>query len=183
MATFIIAWAVQDGAKLGMTSEAATLKGSIPMIIMSVFTFLAFPIIGILLDRWGRLKTIILTLFLGGTGMLIISVSSGPFSGLVMVTVVIVAFGISGSIAGANTMATDVTPKAMLGSILGGLNTMQPIGMLLFLQLGGYLYDVLGPGWAFGLKGGADILLAIWLIMSSRKINNELASAGKAGTN
>ncbi len=60
---------------------------------------------------------------------------------------------------------------------------MQPIGMLLFLQLGGYLYDVLGPGWAFGLKGGADILLAIWLIMSSRKINNELASAGKAGTN
>jgi MFS family permease len=183
MATFIIAWAVQDGAKLGMTSEAATLKGSIPMIIMSVFTFIAFPIIGILLDKWGRLKTIILTLFLGGTGMLIIAVSPGPFSGIVMVTVVIVAFGISGSIAGANTMATDVTPRAMLGSILGGLNTMQPIGMLLFLQLGGYLYDVLGPGWAFGLKGAADILLALWLIISSRKINAELTPEGRAVAN
>ena len=68
-------------------------------------------------------------------------------------------------------MATDVSPKAPVGSILGGLNTMQPIGMILFLQLGGYLYDVLGPGWAFGLQGGADILLGIWLIISSNKIN------------
>jgi DHA1 family tetracycline resistance protein-like MFS transporter len=88
---------------------------------------------------------------------------------------VLVAFGIAGSIAGANTMATDVSPKALVGSILGGLNTMQPIGMLFFLQIGGYLFDVLGPGWAFGLKGVANLVLAIWLFTARGKINADLA--------
>ncbi len=174
MATFIIVWAVQQGTKLQMTSEQATLKGSIPMIIMSVVTFLAFPIIGILLDKWGRLQTIILTLVSGGIGLLIIALSPGPFSPVVFGAVVFVAFGISGSIAGANTLATDVSPKAQVGAILGALNTMQPIGMLFFLQVGGYLYDLLGPGWAFGLKGAADILLALWLIMAKKGITTEL---------
>jgi len=51
--------------------------------------------------------------------------------------------------------------------------------MLFFLTLGGYLFDVMGPGWAFGLKGGADILLALWLIIVSKKINAELDSVKK----
>ena len=63
----------------------------------------------------------------------------------------------------------------MVGTVLGGLNTMQPIGMLFFLQIGGYLFDVLGPGWAFGLKGAANLLLAIWLFIAREKINTDLA--------
>ncbi|MBN2106515.1 MAG: MFS transporter [Deltaproteobacteria bacterium] len=175
MATFIIAWAVQLADKLQLTSEAATQKGAVPMIIMSVVTFIAFPFVGIMLDKWGRLSTIMLTLAAGGIGLLIIACGSGPFAGMTYGAVVLVGFGIAGSIAGANTMATDVSPKALVGSILGGLNTMQPIGMLFFLQLGGYLFDVLGPGWAFGLKGAANLVLAVWLFMARKSINNELA--------
>jgi len=88
----------------------------------------------------------------------------------------LVGVGISGTVAGANTLATDASPKAMLGTVLGGLNTMQPLGMLFFLQLGGYLYDVLGPGWAFGIKGVVDILLAVWLFVNRKKIYAEMQS-------
>ena len=175
MATFLISWAVQLADKFQLTSGAATQKGSIPMIIMSVVTFIAFPFLGILLDKWGRLSTIMLTLAAGGAGMVLIAISTGPFSGLTFGAVVLVGIGIAGSIAGANTMATDVSPKALVGSILGGLNTMQPIGMLFFLQLGGYLFDVLGPGWAFGLKGAANLALALWLFMARKDINKEVA--------
>ncbi|MEI6125016.1 MAG: MFS transporter, partial [Pseudomonadota bacterium] len=174
MATFLISWAVQAGEKFQMTSAAATQKGSIPMIIMSIVTFIAFPFIGIMLDKWGRLPTIILTLISGGSGLIIISVCPSPFSALTYCAVILVGFGIAGAIAGANTMATDVSPKALVGSILGGLNTMQPIGMLFFLQLGGYMFDVLGPGWAFGLKGAANLLLAVWLILQKKSIGEEL---------
>jgi MFS family permease len=174
MATFIITWAVQDGVRLQLASEQATLKGSIPMIIMSVVTFLAFPIIGVLLDKWGRLPTIIVTLVSGGLGLIWISVCPSPFSGLVFGAVILVGIGIAGSIAGANTLAVDAAPKSLVGGILGGLNTMQPIGMLFFLQVGGYLYDVLGPGWAFRLKGIADILLAVWLLIASKSILAEM---------
>jgi MFS transporter, DHA1 family, tetracycline resistance protein len=175
LATFIISWAVQLADKYQMTSEAATQKGAIPMIIMSVVTFIAFPFIGIMLDKWGRLPTIILTLISGGIGLVMIAAGPGPFAGLTYGAVVLAGIGIAGSIAGANTMASDVSPKALIGSILGGLNTMQPIGMLFFLQLGGYLFDVLGPGWAFGLKGAANLLLAIWLFIAKGNINNDLA--------
>lgn len=179
MATFIIAWAVLQADVLGISSVEATKKGAIPMIIMSVGAFVAFPIIGILLDKWGRFPTIILTLLCGGVGFMMIAFSSSPFSGSVYVAVILIAFCIAGSIAGANTLATDVSPKAMVGSVLGWLNTAQPIGMLFFLQVGGYLFDTLGPGWAFGLKGGADILLALGLIIFGKKIRAELESYKK----
>lgn len=175
MATFIISWAVQAGDKFQLTSEAATQKGSIPMIIMSIVTFISFPFVGIMLDKWGRLPTIILTLICGGSGLILVSLCPSPFSGLTYFAVVMVGVGIAGSIAGANTMATDVSPKALVGSILGGLNTMQPIGMIFFLQFGGYLFDVLGPGWAFGLKGIANLVLVAWLLIQKKHISSELA--------
>ncbi|MCP4714457.1 MAG: MFS transporter [Deltaproteobacteria bacterium] len=181
MATFIIAWAVLQADALQITSEAATKKGAIPMIIMSVVTFLAFPIVGILLDKWGRLPTIIATLTSGGIGFLLIASASSPFSGIVYFAVILVGFCIAGSIAGANTLATDVSPKAMIGAVLGWLNSAQPIGMLFFLQFGGYLFDVVGPGWAFGLKGVADILLAAWLLLAKKNITEELARKTKTG--
>ena len=80
LATFIISWAVQVADQHGMTSAVATQKGSIPMIVISVVAFAAFPAIGILLDRWGRVPTIILSLLLGGVGMLLIAISPNPFS-------------------------------------------------------------------------------------------------------
>ena len=43
---------------------------------------------------------------------------------------VLVAVGIAGSMAGANTLATDGSPGGMVGTILGGLNSMQPISIL-----------------------------------------------------
>jgi len=175
MATFIIAWSVLQADRLGITSEAATKKGAVPMIIMSVVTFIAFPIIAIMLNKLGRLTTIILTLLCGGIGFLLIALASGPFSGIVYFAVIPIGFCISGSIAGANTLATDVSPKALVGAILGWLNTAQPIGMLFFLQAGGYLFDTYGPGWAFGLKGGADLLLALWLLIVSKGIKKEIA--------
>ena len=83
-------------------------------------------------------------------------------------------FGMSGSSVGANTLAADASPKGMLGTVLGGLNTMQPIGVLFFVTVGGILFDRLGPGWAFGLKGGATLILGIWMFMAKGRITEEL---------
>jgi MFS family permease len=165
LSAFLLTWAVKYGNAIAMASKDATMKGSIPMIIMGVFSLLAFPVVGILLDKWGRVQTIILALFAGGIGMIILAVCPNPFSGLVYLAVVLAAFGMAGSIAGANTLAADASPPGMLGGIMGGLNTMQPIGVLFFLGLGGYLFDKFGPGWAFGLKGVGTIVLAVWVFM------------------
>ena len=182
MATYLISWAVKVAHNYNYSSEVATQKGAIPMIVMGIVSFVAFPVIGILLDKWGRVPTIILCLIVGGIGLLVMAASPSPFTGLIFFAVALAGFGMAGSVVGANTLATNASPKDMIGSILGGLNTMQPLGVFFFLLLGGYLFDTLGPGWAFGLKGAANLILAAWMFMFKNPITASLEEAGASIT-
>ena len=173
LATFLVSWGVKVAGDFDLTSTEATMKSMFPMMAMGVFSLFAFPVIGILLDKWGRVPTILLSLICAAVGMLLISVSPNPFSPILYVAVLLAGIGMAGSIAGANTLATDASPKNMIGSILGGLNTMQPIGALFFIAAGGFLFDMMGPGWAFGLKGVANLVLFIWVFMVKGAINAE----------
>ena len=174
IATFLVSWAVKLADQYDLTSGEATLKGAIPMIVMGVFSMICMPVIGILIDRWGRVPTILLSMFMGGVGLILMGVSPNPFTGLIYLAILMAGFGMSGVMVGANTMAADASPKGLVGSVLGGLNTMQPIGVLFFLGLGGYLFDALGPGWAFGVKGGATLILGIWMFTVKGRITDEL---------
>jgi MFS family permease len=140
------------------------------MIGMGIVSFIAFPVVGILLDKWGRLPTIILALISGGAGLVLLSFAASPFGGMVYGAVMLVAVGVAGSMAGANTLASDAAPAGMVGTVLGGLNTMQPIGILLFVGIGGYLFDAFGPGYAFAIKGAANLVLCAWFFVVKEKI-------------
>ena len=145
------------------------------MIVMGVFSLIAMPVIGILIDKWGRIPTILLSLFLGGVGLILIGdMLRVLFRDSFILAIILAGFGMSGAIIGANTLAVDAAPKGLVGSILGGLNTMQPIGVLFFLGLGGYLFDAFGPGWAFGVKGAATLVLALWMFTARGRITEEL---------
>ncbi len=174
LATFLGAWGVKHGAEIGMAAKDATFKAFIPMMVMGVVALLCFPVAGILLDRWGRVQTIILALISGAIGMFFFAFAPNPFSLLLYPGVIFISFGMAAAIAGANTLASDVAPKGMLGSVLGGLNTMQPIGVLFFLAVGGYLFDNYSPGWAFGLKGVATLILSGWMFTIKGDIIEEL---------
>jgi MFS family permease len=169
--TFITTWGVMLSAEHGLTSEQATARIALPMVLFTVVSLLTFPLVGILLDRWGRLPTIILSLLVGGGGMLMLGACSGPFSGSVYAAMVMVALGMPGAIAGSNALTADAAPPGMVGSIMGGMTTMQPIGIIFFLVVGGYLFDAFGAGWAFGLKGAATLMLGIGLFLARRRIN------------
>jgi len=173
LATFLVSWGVKVAGDFDLTSTEATMESMFPMMAMGVFSLFAFPVIGILLDKWGRVPTLLLSLICAAVGMLLIAVSPNPFSPILYVAVLLAGIGMAGSIAGANTLATDASPKNMIGSILGGLNTMQPIGALFFIAAGGFLFDKMGPGWAFGLKGVANLVLFIWVFMVKGAINAE----------
>jgi MFS family permease len=174
LATFLVTWGVKYGEVLQMEAQKATLRASIPMMVMGVISLVCFPILGVMLDKWGRVPTIILALFSAAIAMFLLAVAPNPFSPIVYVAMLFASVGMAGAIAGANTLAADASPKAMVGSILGGLNTMQPIGVLFFLAVGGYLFDAFGPGWAFGVKGAATLILGIWMFMARGRITEEL---------
>ena len=111
LATFLVSWGVKVAGDFDMTSTDATMKSMFPMMAMGVFSLFAFPVIGVLLDKWGRVQTLLLSLFCAAAGMLIISVSPNPFSPILYFAVLLAGIGMAGSIAGANTLATDASPK------------------------------------------------------------------------
>jgi len=175
LAAFVITWGVKYGKELEMTAREATFKASLPMMVMSVMVLIAFPILGVMLDKWGRVPTIILALISGAVAMFLLAASPNPFSPLVYIAMIFASVGMAGAIAGANTLASDASPEGMVGSILGGLNTMQPIGILFFVGLGGYLFDRFGPGWAFAVKGSASLILCVWIFMIKERISLTLS--------
>jgi MFS family permease len=161
--TFLIVWMVQVAGEFGINTVEATARGGIVIMITSIITFVAFPVAGILLDRWGRAPVIISGLMLGGIGFCLAGTVQNPFSAAMYPFISLTVIGLAGVMAGTKTLASDASPKALLGSILGGLNTMQPLGVLIFLQVGGFLFDKVGYGAPFVLKGIANLVCGLWI--------------------
>jgi MFS family permease len=78
--------------------------------------------------------------------------------------------GIAGAVTGANTIASEVSPRPLLGSILGGLNTMHPLGVLVFLQVGGFLFDNLGYSTPFIMKGIVNLIWGLWVFAIRKRV-------------
>ena len=80
------------------------------------------------------------------------------------------AGSINAGLTGANTLVSDVSPKNLLGSILGGLNSMRLIGVLFFHQVGGFLFDNVGYGAPFLLKGIASVVCGLWIFAVRKNV-------------
>ncbi len=127
-----------------------------------------------MLEKKGRMPTIIFSVLCAGISMLLVAIAPGPFHWLCFLAAIFAGIGMAGSIVGANTLAMDASPITLMGAVMGGLSTMQPIGILFFLALGGVLYDGISPGAAFALKGIASIALVVWLFTIRNDVTEEI---------
>jgi len=159
--TLIFVWTVYVAEDFGIDSTTAASKGAMVMLAMTFATLISFPVVGILLDRLGRLPVLIGALLTGGSGYCLLAMTGNPFSPLLYVFACMIGIGFAGAVTGANTLASDAAPKHMLGGIMGGLTSMQPIGVLIFLQAGGFLFDRVGYWAPFALRA-RPILRAVY---------------------
>jgi MFS family permease len=162
--TFLIVWMVYAAEKFELSPVKATAQGGVVMMVVGLLSFVAFPVVGILLDRIGRVPVIIGGLIIGGVGFCLAGVAENPFSAGMYIFISLVSIGTAASVTGANTLCSDASPKPLLGGILGGLNTMYPIGVLFFLQAGGFLFDNVSYGAPFVLKGVANLACGLWIL-------------------
>jgi MFS family permease len=169
ISVFFMVWMVYAGEQFGINAVKATARGGMVMMVMSIAALIAYPIGGVLLDRWGRVQVLVSALILAGTGFCLMAAIGNPFSSTMYIFVPLVAVGFSGATMAATTLAADSSPKPLLGSILGGLNTMQPFGLLI-VQLGGFLLDKFGYWSPFLLKGVMDLSCAVWILVVMKNI-------------
>jgi len=168
IATFLIIWMVYAADTYGISQ--ATARGGMVMSAMGIVSFLAFPIVGVLLDRWGRVPVLITGLMCGSLGFFLAGMTQNPFSPVMYLCVSLMGLGIAGAVTGANTIASECSPKPLVGSILGGLNSMHPLGVLFFLQVGGFLFDRVGYTTPFIMKGIVNLVWGLSLFTIRKRV-------------
>lgn len=171
ISSFIIIWMVTVCQEYGYTPAQATGRGAIALAIMSICMQPQMPVLGILVDKWGRIPTMIVTLVVGGVGLCLLGLVENPFSKLLWLIIIFCGTAFAGGL-GAQAMVADSAPRHLVGTALGGLNTAMVVGGILFTQLGGFLFDKVGYGMPFMVKGIANLAVAAWVFSVRKRIKD-----------
>jgi MFS family permease len=117
----------------------------------------------------GRVRALALAMGLSGIGLLGFGAIVNPLNWLVMIPSTLVAMGQAGCLIAPQTLALDLAPERIRGSVLGAFNTAGCLGVVLFLFIGGILFDEIGPPAPFVMTGVANTLIAGYALIIARQ--------------
>jgi MFS family permease len=171
LASFVIIWMVTVCQDYGYTPAKATAMGGIALAIMSICMQIQMPFAGILVDKWGRIPTMILTLVVGGIGLCLLGLVENPFSTTLRLVIIFCGTAMVGGLS-AQALVADSAPRHLVGTALGGLNMAMIVGGIIFTQAGGFLFDRVGYGMPFILKGMGNLAVAAYVFSVRKRIKD-----------
>lgn len=164
--TFFTLWAALYGkSELGLTYAEGIAKGGAFLVISYVASLLSAPIFGILSDRMNRVSALSVTLFIGFIGYGSTFFINDPFSGKMLISLVLIGMAEVGCIITSGVLIAQQAPAAIRGSVIGTFSLCGAIGILFASKAGGWLFDhwmATGPFVLFGLVAG---LVFIWSLI------------------
>jgi len=90
-----------------------------------------------------------------------------PYDWAIYLPAILLAIGQAGTLLAPQILTIDVTPPPIRGLVLGGFNLIGGIGMIFFVQVGGFLFDLLGPYAPFVFTGMGNVVImlyALWIL-------------------
>ncbi|MEO5332460.1 MAG: MFS transporter [Magnetococcus sp. YQC-5] len=159
---FLMTWCIYFADLLGMTHTEAAAQAGMVIGFIGLVVLISIPIWGELIARFGRVPSIILGLLLSGCGFMSMGLIENPLSWWVLGPAFITALGQAGCLLAPQTLTLDLAPDSMRGTLLGVFNTVGCLGIIFFLQVGGILFDWLGPSSPFVFTGFANLLIMIF---------------------
>lgn len=173
---FYMLWTIYFADLVGKSQvEAAAHAGKV-IGIMGLLVMATILVWGKVVHRFGRVNAIIAGMAISGSGFLLMGFAVNPFDWYVYVPVVLIALGQAGALLAPEVLAFDLTPEDMRGSMMGALNIVGGIGLVLVLQIGGYLFDTVGPYAPFVFTGIGNLLVLIYTLCEVR-----FNAAGRTG--
>jgi MFS family permease len=166
---FLMLWFVYFADIHGLTQEEAVAQGGLLIGSIGAVILITIPIWGWFIQQYGRLPAIVLSMFLSGAGFASMWFVVNPFQWEIYIPALLIAAGQAGTLLSPQVLTIDLAPEEMRGSVLGAFNTVGGIGMILFVQIGGILFDYLGPYAPFvftGIGNLAIMLYAFWVLQN-----------------
>jgi MFS family permease len=172
-------WVVKVARDFGKTPMQAVADGGVVVAIATGLGMLSYPLCGVLAEKWGRLPVLAAGLAFSGVGYILTVVVADPFSLELKLCVSLFAIGIPAAHVGANSLMGDLAPRDMIGSVLGGYHTCAAVGIIVFVQAGGPLFDHVGHTSPFIFTGIADLLVLLCALALWKRLAQEEAATKK----
>jgi DHA1 family tetracycline resistance protein-like MFS transporter len=163
-ALFLMLWCVYFAEQAGVTREEAAAHGGLMIGLAGVVVMLSLPFWKAFIEHYGRIPAITASVALSGLGFILMGLVVNPFDWFVVLPVTVTAAGQAGCFVTPSILAVDVTPPDIRGSLLGAFNVVGGMGQVFFIQIGGILFDAMGPASPFVFVGLANLIVMAYAI-------------------
>lgn len=163
---FLMTWFIYFADLLEDTTHAqAASRAGLVIGLLGAVVLVSIPFWGRLTIRFGRVPAMALGLLLSACGFWAIGLVFNPFSWWILIPVVVIGIGQAGCILVPQTLVLDLAPDEIRGSVLGVFNTVGCFGVIFFLQVGGILFDWIGPTAPFVFTGIVNLMLFVYALL------------------
>ena len=161
---FLMLWFIYfaDLVKTGQADAAA--HAGLLIGLMGAVVMLSIPAWRAFIERFGRIRAIILGMSLSAAGFISLGLVVNPFSVAIVLPVLLFSAGQAGCFIAPQILTVDHAPKELLGSVLGVFNVLGGIGIIFFVQIGGFLFDYVGPPAPFVFTGVGNLIITIYAL-------------------
>ncbi|MBF0273098.1 MAG: MFS transporter [Magnetococcales bacterium] len=171
---FLMTWFIYFADLMEKTSHAqAASRAGLVIGLLGLVVLISIPIWGRVTKRLGRIPAVAIGLLLSGVGFASMGLIFNPFSWWIVLPIIVIGVGQAGCILVPQTLALDLAPEEIRGSVLGVFNTVGCFGVIFFLQVGGILFDWLGPTTPFIFTGIVNILLFGYSLMVMNTVKGQ----------
>jgi MFS family permease len=178
---FMMLWFIYFADLVGVRQEEAAAKAGILIGAMGGIVLVSIPLWRVLIDRYGRVQAVASGMTMSALGFIMLGFVVDPFDWFIMVPVALVSAGQAGCFVAPQILTVDHSPRDMLGSVMGAFNVTGGLGIIFFVQIGGILFDVIGPPAPFVFSGVGNLLVVIYalgMLRSERRRGPQAEAAG-----
>lgn len=164
---FFSLWCISVSDLVGVTRTLATAHAAVMIGLLGLAVLASIPVWKHFIERHSRMSAIGASLSLAAAGYLSLGMFANPFNWGVALPLMMVGIGHAGCTVTHKVLTVDVSPKPILGSMLGAAYLVGGVGTVMLVQSSGYYFDALGPRAPFVLMGTGKLLVtlyAAWLL-------------------
>lgn len=179
LGSFLTLWgrfAVEAAGLSGSEAQAVSVR---PFIVAQIAGLVWIVLLGFMLEKRDRLLALAVSFTVATVGYLgmwfvddLLAPGSIPF-------LCLLGAGQISAFWGATTLIGREAPRATRGTVVGAFNLSGVLGILVFVALGGLVYDRFGPGAPFIMVGCANLLVMLAAGLLALKESREDAGEGR----
>lgn len=169
---FLMMWYIYFADVVGISQVDAAAHAGMILGLVGIVVLITIPLWGIFIQHFGRVAAIAAGLALSGIGFVGLGFVVNPFDFSILLPTVLFATGQAGCLVAPQVLTIDLAPKELRGSVIGAFNTVGTVGIIFFIQIGGILFDTIGPHAPFVFTGAANLLIvgyALWVLNTDLK--------------